>query len=101
MMRRYEEDNQSLPLLGVYFVKLFIPFFLQPISILQELNIAFHHNKKLNKNQGKLLLNSLIMLTEDSINAQLIPPDVLKKNKFKSNWPYGKKENQRKLSMTS
>jgi hypothetical protein len=31
-------------------------------------------------------------LNKDSINAQLIPQDALKKNRFKSNWPYNKKD---------
>ena len=41
------------------------------------------------------------MLTEESINQQLIPGDVLKKNNFKSDWPFGKKEKQRRRSFSS
>ena len=52
-------------------------------------NVLFHHNKKLNKLQGKSLLNSLIMLSEECINNQLIPADVLKKSKFRGDWPFG------------
>ena len=89
-MAAYNSKNFTIP--GVYLTRLYIPFFLQPISLLQELNIAFHHNKKLNKNQNKLLVNSLIMLTEESINHQLIPADIMKKNKFKNDWPFGRKE---------
>jgi hypothetical protein len=31
------------------------------------------------------------MLTEENINTQLIPHDLLKKNKFRSDWPFGRK----------
>ena len=80
---------------NIYVTKVFIPFLLEPISILQELNIGFHHNKKLNKGNPKVLLNSLIMLTDDSINSQLVPPDALKKSKFKNDWPLGKDPKRR------
>ena len=36
---------------GIYVHKIYTPFFLQILSVLQELNIAFHHNKKLIKNK--------------------------------------------------
>jgi len=45
---------------SVYLAKIYIPFFFEPISVLQELNIAFHHNKKLMKNQQKTYMNSLL-----------------------------------------
>jgi hypothetical protein len=47
-----------------------------------------HHNKKLNKQSKKLHIQTV--LTSDSINAQLIPSDALRKTKFKSTWPYSK-----------
>ena len=46
---------------GIYVHKIYTPFFLQILSVLQELNIAFHHNKKLIKNQQKTMLDSLIL----------------------------------------
>jgi len=52
------------------------------------LNISFHHNKKLNKNQPKIHINTT--LSRESINAQLIPQDALKKMKFKRDWPFKK-----------
>lgn len=92
IMTKYSEKTNRITLPGVYLTKIYIPFILEPLALLQELNIAFHHNKKLNKNQPRGLEYSLVMLSEDAINGQLIPADVLKKNKFKGDWPYGKKD---------
>ena len=91
-MDNYNENSEKDSLKGIYLTKMYIPFWLEPISLLQEINIAFHHNKKLSKIQGKSLLNSLIMLSDESINNQLIPADVLKKSKFRSDWPFGTKK---------
>lgn len=44
-----------------YLYKIYVPFFLNILSVLQELNIAFHHNKKLIKTQQKTMLDSLIL----------------------------------------
>ena len=35
------------------------------------------------------------MLSEECINNQLIPADILKKNKFKSDWPFNKRKRHR------
>ena len=42
------------------------------------------------------MLDSLIMLSEESINNQLIPADVLKKSKFRNDWPFGSKKKIRR-----
>ena len=64
IMDDYSENSEKDQLKGIYLTKMYIPFWLEPISLLQEINIAFHHNKKLSKIQGKSLLNSLIMLSD-------------------------------------
>jgi len=71
---------------SVYLAKIYIPFFFEPISVLQELNIAFHHNKNLIKSQNKIKMNSLLQ-TEQYINSQLIPSEIFNKNSFKADWP--------------
>lgn len=61
IVKEYGSNKEIFLMPGTYLNKIFIPFFLQILSILQELNIAFHHNKKLIKNQQKTMLNSLIL----------------------------------------
>ncbi len=89
VVSKYAEGKKVFLMPGLYLTRLYIPFFLQPLSILQELNIAFHHNKKLTRAQTRSPLNALL-LNEDAINAQLIPVDVLKKSKFKQEWSLGR-----------
>jgi hypothetical protein len=66
--------------------KILLPFFISPISLLQEINIAFQYHKKI----SKVYANTHIALTlaKDSINSQLIETDYFKKNKFRGDWPY-------------
>jgi hypothetical protein len=74
------------PIPGNYITRLVTPFYLSPLGILQELNISFHYNKKLNKNAPKISISTV--LNRDSINAQLIPSDALKRYRFKLDWPF-------------
>ena len=94
IMREYQRLGATATSPGIYFTKYYIPFLLQPLSILQELNIAFHHNKKLNKISNKVLTSP--QFNENCINTQLIPADILKKNKFRSDWPFGKKGHRKR-----
>ncbi len=66
--------------------KILIPFFIMPMSILQEINISYNLNKKILKPLNAIKIKFL--LNKDSINSQLIPADFFRKNKFRTNWPY-------------
>ena len=87
-VRAYGSGKEGALTPAVYLTKIYIPFFLQPLSVLQELNIAFHHNKKLAK-PSRRPLNALL-LNDDAVNAQLVPTDIFKKHKFKSDWPFAR-----------
>jgi hypothetical protein len=80
------ENPQKMPLPGNFVTRLVTPFYLAPLAILQELNISFHYNKKMNKNSTKITICTV--LNRESINAQLIPQDALKRYKFKLDWPF-------------
>ncbi len=64
--------------------KFLIPFFICPISILQELSISFNINRK----NAKTNFHIPALLDPDSINSQLIPSDYFHSHKFNENWPY-------------
>lgn len=66
--------------------KISLPFFLLPISLLQEINVTLQYHKKINKNSPPTHI--FLTLMRESINTQLIEAEYFKKNKFRNDWPY-------------
>lgn len=59
---REESTNNNLesPPSGSLITRIVTPFYLTPLAILQELNISFHYNKKLNKSGTKVCISTVL-----------------------------------------
>lgn len=85
----YEESlskfkGEKIEKMSMLAKKVLLPFFVSPISLLHELNISLHLQKKKIKKIPRIhLLN-----TSDSVNEQLIGSDFFNTTKFKQNWLY-------------
>ena len=76
--------DQQIPETSLVCKRILIPFFLNPLSVLNEINIS----SQISSNKSTKIPSIKLLLNNESINEQLIPNEYFHKTKFRNNWPF-------------